>query len=140
MPDYRLRHKATQAPVYAGDVLKDRSGASFRLDSWGPAAEVRVIRLGGDEAPLRRIAAPLLEFDLEIFEYKGERVARGITPEETEWAFDVVRRPEFWCRAKLFQALEAAHQKGVLEECLSEMDIPDDVAERIAAHLIEHWK
>jgi hypothetical protein len=63
-----------------------------------------------------------------------------LTPEDMERALGVVSRPEFWCRSKLFQALEGARAKGVLEECLGEMDVPDDVTEKILEHLEQHWQ
>src|SRR5688572_21397681 len=73
-----------------------------------------------------------------------------ITPEQMEQAFELAKRPDFWCRAKLFAALHAAHTKGVLQEVLDEIGDScgnsDDAthihgaASLIARHLEVHWK
>jgi|SRR4051812_39792278 hypothetical protein len=62
------------------------------------------------------------------------------TSDEMERALDIVSRPEFWCRAKLFIALQAAQQKGVFRECFEEMEIEDSEVARIEAHLEKHWR
>jgi hypothetical protein len=63
-----------------------------------------------------------------------------LTAEDLERAYDVVRRPEYWCRAKLFTALEAARVKGVLREVLDEMEISTQQADAIERHLVKHWR
>ncbi len=65
---------------------------------------------------------------------------KPLTPEDLDKALAVVSRPEFWCRAKLFRALEAARQKGVLAECLDEMEVPGSEVNRIIDHVEHHWK
>lgn len=62
-----------------------------------------------------------------------------MTPDESDQAFELVKRPDFWCRARLFHALRAAQQSGVLEEVLDEMDIPAHTKERIHQHLELYW-
>jgi hypothetical protein len=64
----------------------------------------------------------------------------SLTPEDVDKANSVIRWPEFWCRAKLFTALEAAKEKGVLRECLEEIDIPPAQVDWIERWLDLHWK
>lgn len=67
----------------------------------------------------------------------AEREAPSTQHEE---ALEVVQRPEFWCRARLFLALAAAKEKGVLAECLDEMDVNALEVGRIFQHLDAYWR
>jgi ribosome modulation factor len=70
---------------------------------------------------------------------EAEFAARDTTAPHEE-ALEVVQRPEFWCRARLFLALSAAKEKGVLAECLDEMDVDALEVSRIFKHLDAHWR
>jgi hypothetical protein len=62
-----------------------------------------------------------------------------LTPVDLSHALTVIKQPEFWCRAKLFHALLSAQKKGVLEEVLSEMELPQPSIDLITSHLAAHW-
>jgi hypothetical protein len=66
-------------------------------------------------------------------------VAPQLTPADVELALNIIARPEFWCRAKLFRALEAARVGGVLDKALSEAGVPDQVIDVFEQHLVRHW-
>lgn len=89
-----------------------------------------VMRLQQDNEYYARKAAQVAGFEFET----------QVTPEQHERALEIVTQPQFWCRAKLFRVLAAAKEKGVLEECLSEMELPDTTIAFINRHLDQWWK
>ena len=66
------------------------------------------------------------------------------TSDKNDIALEMIGKPEFWCRAKLFRSLRAAQKAGVLDIVLNEFDEFDDddrdkIIEIINEHLRIYW-
>ena len=59
--------------------------------------------------------------------------------DKNEIAIEMLRIPEFWCRAKLATGLAAAYRKGVLKELLDEWGVAAYAQRRIMESIRAHW-
>lgn len=85
-------------------------------------------------------ATPTVKGVLEIRGEAPPAKPTPATPNDSATALAMIKRPAWWCRAKLFIALNAARRVGVLEECLEEVDgLSGEMIQKIVRHLHTHW-
>jgi len=124
-PEVKLARRSKKAGITRSEFLRIRTETidkTAKDQGWRPSERAATLA------------------DVELATEKVYGVHKPLTSDDMDKALDVISRPEFWCRAKLFRALEAARQKGVLIECLDEMDVRHEAAHAIICHVEQHWK